>query len=395
MEGVTISRSGYFGAAGHVRFEAVCPVVDVAVIGGGPAGASTAVTLARAGVRVALFERAAKFVPKVGEALPPRVAVVLKSLGVWERFLADDHLRCYGNRSAWGTSRLQEYDFIFDPHGCGWHVDRARFDARLVAAARDAGALWLNDAKVIGWLRSGEGWSLEVRRQGRASKICARFVVDASGRAAVFARAQGAQRRRYDRLVGLAVRLVVADTAEPDTFTLVESVADGWWYSAQLPGRKLVAVFMSDADLLSRCSVRTAIGWLSLLGAARHTCARVEGCVQEGRPVVAAATSSALHRVAGDSWVAVGDAAASYDPLSSQGVVTALEDGQRAGHAVRDWLRGDSGTLAAYADLAGVLYRNYLAQRYSYYYTEQRWTSSPFWHRRVGLSAASPRRVRK
>lgn len=167
MEGVIIFRAGYFGAAGHAPSEAACPEVDVAVIGGGPAGASTATTLARAGVHVALLERAAKFVPKVGEALPPRVAVVLKNLGVWERFLADDHLRCYGNRSAWGTSRLQEYDFIFDPHGCGWHVDRARFDAMLVAAARDAGALWLSDTKVTGWLRSGKGWSLDVRRQGQ------------------------------------------------------------------------------------------------------------------------------------------------------------------------------------------------------------------------------------
>jgi 2-polyprenyl-6-methoxyphenol hydroxylase-like FAD-dependent oxidoreductase len=189
------------------------------------------------------------------------------------------------------------------------------------------------------------------------------------------------------------VRLVAVDTAEPDTFTLVESVTDGWWYSAWLPGRKLVAVFLSDADLLSWRTLRTPIGWRSLLGGAKHTRARVEGCLQENRPAVAAATSSALHRVTGDSWVAVGDAAASYDPLSSQGVVTALEDGQRAGHAVRDWLRGNQDTLAGYADVTGVLYRHYLVQRYSYYCAEQRWMSSPFWHRRIGPSTASPREV--
>jgi choline dehydrogenase-like flavoprotein len=102
--------------------------LDVAVIGGGPAGAAAAITMAREGLRVGVLDRAGRHLPKVGETLPPRAASVLQDLGVWGRFRTDDHLPSYGNRSAWGTPQVQEYDFILDVHGRGWHLDRGRFD---------------------------------------------------------------------------------------------------------------------------------------------------------------------------------------------------------------------------------------------------------------------------
>jgi hypothetical protein len=127
--------------------------------------------LGPAGVDVALVERTGSFAAKVGEALPPRARVVLTDLGVWKRFAGGDHLRCYGNRSAWGTSRLRDYDFILDPHGCGWQVDRADFDAMLLGAAVEAGTRLLRGAKVVGWERSPSGWELTVRGEGRIGGV--------------------------------------------------------------------------------------------------------------------------------------------------------------------------------------------------------------------------------
>src|SRR5207253_3804998 len=70
-------------------------------------------------------------------------------------------------------------------------------------------------------------------------------------------RGLGARRVLYDRLVGVAAYFETRAGVEADSFTLVEAVASGWWYSAHLPGRKLVAVYMTDGDLLEVDAARS------------------------------------------------------------------------------------------------------------------------------------------
>src|SRR5260370_42071311 len=87
--------------------------VDVAIIGGGPAGTATALALRRAGRKVLIIERLDATRPLVGETLPPNVRVPLESLRLWAEFVLDVHLASVGNRSAWGSDELSDGDFIF------------------------------------------------------------------------------------------------------------------------------------------------------------------------------------------------------------------------------------------------------------------------------------------
>src|SRR5262249_56659552 len=122
---------------------------DVVVAGGGPAGAVAALDLSRRGFRVALIEQSAYETPRVGETLPPELRRPLTELGVWDRFLSScERLESYGIRSSWETPAARHRDFLFNPYGCGWHVDRARFDAMLAGAAAEAGAELLLSAHV-------------------------------------------------------------------------------------------------------------------------------------------------------------------------------------------------------------------------------------------------------
>jgi flavin-dependent dehydrogenase len=86
--------------------------------------------------------------------------------------------------------------------------------------------------------------------------------------------------------------------------------------------------------------------------------------------------------------VAAGDAAVSFDPLSSQGIMTAMYTGMRAGQALAAHLDGDAGALDAYAARVDEVYAAYLRGRLEVYAYETRWPDRPFWVRRRPASGA-------
>jgi flavin-dependent dehydrogenase len=309
------------------------------------------------------------------------------------------HHRAYANRAAWGSEQVHSTDFVLDPEGHGWHLDRARFDAALRDAARRVGADVRADttARLAAPERDSGGWQvrLEPRRSapGDRAVVTARVVVDATGRAAHVARALGARRHRVDRLVA-AVGLLTAPRSAPedlDRVTLVESVESGWWYTTALPGRRRVAAFLTDGDLLDPGALRRAAGWWARLDATTHIVARVRahGYRLRGAPRMVAADTGWLDPVRGPGWLAAGDAALSLDPLSSLGILAAVDGGARAGAAAAAMAAGDPAPGLAYATHSGRQRDEYLAARSSVYATEARWPASPFWSRRRAAMAVA------
>src|SRR5262249_12778185 len=226
--------------------------VDVPVLGGGPAGCATALALVRRGISAGVVERANYDGPRIGGTIPPAPRPLLTTFGIWVRFLLEDREPSFGIRSVWGQGELYENDFIFNPYGAGWHVDRARFDAMLAMAAEESGAKVYRDAQLASITpdegsAGSRGWQAEVSQGGIAYRFHTKFLVDASGRAASLARRQGSRRVVYDHLIG-AVAFLPADSTL-DSFTLVEAIEQGWWYSARLPNSGLVMAYMTDADL--------------------------------------------------------------------------------------------------------------------------------------------------
>jgi flavin-dependent dehydrogenase len=355
-------------------------LIEVAVIGGGPAGSAAALALAQLGVAVLLVEPGSDR-PPVGETLPPSAKPLLDRLGLRDQMAGEGFLPSIGNWSAWGGAEPWGRDFLYHRNGHGWHLDRRRFDALLRRAAGAAGAMPRRASLAHAAPRVGGGFHLSLTD---GDEIEVPFVLDATGRRSAFARALGIRRRPVDRMVAIAGYVARRADGPPEpAATLVEAAETGWWYSAPLPQDRLVAVFMTDADL-ARDGVTGLHGWLDRLAAAPQTGARAlrYGAGLAGPPMVVPAASARLDRTAGPGWLAIGDAAASFDPLSSQGISSALETGITAAAACVRRLGGDADAFTAAGARHEAAWSEYEAGRTSYYGLERRWPEAPFWARR-------------
>jgi len=305
-------------------------------------------------------------------------------VGLWDGFVAQGHLPCYGNLSAWGSSELHATDFIFDPNGMGWHLDRLRFDRLLQQAAAEAGVEIRAAAKLNtkACEFSSGSWSIPLDE----SELRSRWLIDATGRRSAVARAQGVQRCADDGLIALFAVFRSSPSGDEDSRTLIESEPDGWWYTALLPSRQRVVAYLTDADLAPQ-TLRSKQGFLAQLSRTKHVsaCLRAyDDAVEEVKTVQA--NSARLESFVGEGWMAVGDAAVSFDPLSSQGILTALFSGLKAAEALNE-----KSSFTDYSDRLTTIYNAYLQNRSAFYAQEQRWPTHPFWRRRHAAEHESER----
>jgi len=357
-------------------------IFDAVVVGGGPAGTAAALALRRAGCSVAVLERTFYDDVRLGETVPPEIRSPLTRLGVWERFLAAGHRPSMAFVSAWGSPELACRDFLFSPWGHAWHLDRCRFDAMLATAAEEAGALVLRGAHVGAAAQLADRWRVSGMRGDRAFALHGRYLLDATGRAAGLVRKLGGRLRSLDRLVGLAAYLEPGPTAAPLAGeVLLEAAEDGWWYSAPLPGQRAVAAFLTD----SRAATPDAARWWSRLGETAHTSHRLADFRRPSSLIVRPAQTRWSEPPPAPRFLAIGDAAAAFDPLSSQGILKALRSGLRAAEAVVAHRAGECGALMDHQAGTARETAEYLALRAAYYGAEDRWPRSTFWRSRRTL----------
>jgi len=308
-------------------------------------------------------------------------------MGLLDEFLTEAHTPCYGNRAVWGARTPEVTDFLRDPDGHGWHLDRARFDSwlRLVAVARRAKLL----APVrLDAIRRGHGcWHVQLATDRGRMDVSAAFAIDAGGRAAPLARWLGAKRLVTDRLVCGWVHGRARSTGCGAGLTTVAASADGWWYTGPLPGGRRVLAFLTDGDLPAARIAHQGIGLAKHAADTDEIGAILtESAFAPDQGGFTAAHSSRLDPCIGDGWIAAGDASMTFDPLSSQGLLHALFTGLAAAEAADSYLSGDTAAPIRYQQIMHGIqhaYGRHLALSYS---RETRWPDAPFWRRRQSIA---------
>jgi len=357
---------------------------EVLIAGGGPAGIATAIALARAGRAVCVVEQTRYEAMRAGEHLAPDCRPLLEQFGMWKHVRAGGHLPSPGVRAAWNSGVPYWRDYVFSPYGTGYNLDRRCFDESLARAAREAGVEVLTGTRLAEIEGVADDW-----RARAGGAIAARFLVDATGRCASVARRLGARRAVTDRLIALGAWLEDGEWEPGDAWLCVEPVASGWWYAAALPGHRLSAVLLTDRDLAPGGTAGARELWKERAGETREIAALLRRYRRQAAFRVSAAHSFRLDPPAGAGWLAVGDAAAAVDPLSSMGILWALRSGMAAARAIAAYLDGDGAALERHAHEAADRFQGYLAERAAVYGLERRWAGEAFWRRRTSTERPS------
>jgi flavin-dependent dehydrogenase len=144
----------------------------------------------------------------------------------------------------------------------------------------------------------------------------------------------------------------------------------------------LSVAFFTDPEILREHHLTDPDRWTRHLTEAQHTRRRIGGARRIGRVECRPCGSQRLEAAAGDGWIAAGDAAACFDPLTSMGIGHALCSGIQAARGVYCHLSGDGRTRSEYVASVQRNFNRYLNLRAHYYGLERRWADAPFWARR-------------
>jgi flavin-dependent dehydrogenase len=356
---------------------------DVAIAGGGLAGAAMAWMLARLGLSVVVIEGAPQITRKFGEVLAPTALAALQSLDLLEALDNDLAIAipCAAVQRTWELTVPMRRDFLREAGGRAWVVDRHALEILLRERAIAAGVHWCGASRVQHIAREGAAWLLQGTSQNGAHEIRARVAVDATGRAGAIARRLGADVVAAGRLVAVGCRKRVAKRAGRSSFLHVAAVREGWCYAVLGPGGLQASVLVTVPGALPRGAQRRRAFLVSALSEASGFPTEAIEAAGDGELFLADASARTLTRGAGDDWIAIGDAAASFDPITSQGMPNALGSAVAGAHAVHDHLASATGALAAYGAAVARTWTHTASGMKSIYDAVDRWPSSPFWSR--------------
>jgi flavin-dependent dehydrogenase len=314
------------------------PFYDALVLGGGPAGSTAALVMARAGLKVRLLERTGFPRFHVGESLLPRNFALLRELGLLDRLDGIPKVDKKGAEfilGSGGEPSLFPFTLGLVPgETSSFNLERAPFDDRLLAAAAEAGAEVQEGVAVRKVLRLEDG---RVEIATDSGEIAARFLVDATGQSTLLGKHLGT-RRVLPHLKKIAYfghfDNVWRRPGDEGGYIVVVVCEEGWFWLIPLDeNRTSIGMVMHEhvahqvglpADQMlawgiSRCPVLRERTASSAFPAATH---------------VLADFSYRCAPYAGPGYFLAGDAATFIDPIFSTGVCMGMMSGAEAGRAI-------------------------------------------------------------
>lgn len=319
---------------------------DVVIAGGGPAGSTAALVLARAGFSVCVLEKDKHPRFHIGESILPRTTPLLKQLGIEQDVLALTHVPKFGAEFGFGNDlKTRKFSFAdgLIPGSVVFNIERSKFDKLLLDKAREAGAEVFEQRPVKSITKLAEG---DVEVQTAEGPVKAKLLLDASGHGTVVGRALNLRRNFQDpELQKVAYfqhfenveRPAGRETGHPGIFMC----AEGWFWVIGLSETKTSVGFVTRPSFVKTLNIPPTklLQWaVARCPVVRH---RMHDATGSPENIVLADFSYRCRPYAGPGYMMIGDAACFLDPIFSTGVTLAMMGSSHAAELAAAQLRGE------------------------------------------------------
>ena len=319
---------------------------DVIVVGGGPAGTTTAALVAETGRRVLLLERERFPRFKIGESLIPGTYHPLKRLGMIEKMRMSSFPKKYSVQF-FGRSGKASRPFYFnetDPSEASqtWQVTRGDFDKLLIENAAEKGVEVWQETSVHEPIFDGDR-AVGVRAKradGEIVNLHATVIVDATGQSALFSRKMKIGKMDpYLKKAAIFTHYKGAhrDEGIDEGATLVINTSDkeSWFWYIPLPDDRVSVGVVSSIDYL----LQNRDGELqTIYNEEVAKCVPLQERIANAEQMFPVKTTKDFSyrstQISGHGWVLVGDAFGFLDPIYSSGVYLALQSGEWGADAI-------------------------------------------------------------
>jgi flavin-dependent dehydrogenase len=343
---------------------------DVAIIGGGPAGATVGTFLKKYNpdLDVVIFERELFPRDHVGESLLPAVTGVLDEMGVWDKVEAANFPVKLGATYRWGKQTDEDlYYFHFLPEGkfsqterpgtyqgqrrqTTFQVDRSVYDKILLDHAAELGCRVYQQSKVTRVEKTGDridGLVVNLPGQVEPETVEARYYVDASGGESLVRRTMGVEIESPTLLRNIAIwdYWQNAEWAEKigvgGTYVYVMSIGYGWiWFIPLGPTRTSIG-FITSAEHYKNSGKTTEETYLEAISKEPLISSLTKNAKREDRLEATKDWSFVADRLFGENWFLAGDACGFADPILAAGLTLAQMGARRVAYSILEIEKGE------------------------------------------------------
>jgi flavin-dependent dehydrogenase len=298
-----------------------------------------------------------------GETLPPSALPLLQRLDLLQLFEENSYRKTFGYHSCWGNDQVTNLNFYHHhPFKNGLKIDKQKILNALQETSQPKIIPYDHSASI-----SSENTGAQSILLDEKIEVQGKLFVDATGRKRALLKKFNIDSVAFDSLISFSCHLPKIKHPKLVHEVYVESFEQGWGIvSALNEAQNVFSVFTNKGSEIHKQLGRYE-NWRSVLSNTKYL---KDFLVDKIHPKVIGgnSNSSKPQRVTGKNWLALGDAAMSYDPLSSHGITNAVYTAMIATESIKQKLiDNDSNALKIYEDTINQIFDQYLSSKNQLY----------------------------